>query len=139
MPRPRVFEWHKRFKSSREEVENVPKSGWPSTTKTNENIMRVKQLVQSDRRLMVWMLVDELGLNRESVRTILPHDLGMRKMCANLEPKILSEDQKQCRVNFCKDMLEKLRDNPNILYLVITEDETLVFQCDPETKRQSMQ
>ena len=31
--RPRVFEWHKRFKSGREEVEDDPRSGRPSTTK----------------------------------------------------------------------------------------------------------
>ena len=84
------------------------------------------------------MMADELGLNRESVRTILLHDLGKQKMCAKLVPKILSEDQKQCRLNFCKCMLEKIRGNPDILYQVITGDETWVFQYDPETKRQSM-
>ena len=67
------------------------------------------------------------------------HDLGMRKVCAKLVPKILLEDQKQRRVNFCKDMLEKIRDNPDILYQVITGDGTWVVQYDPETKRQSMQ
>ena len=138
MSRPRVFEWHKRFKSRREEVENDPKSGRPSKTKTDENIMRVKKLVQSDRRLTVRMIADELDLNRETVRTILLYDLGMRKVCAKLVPKILSEDQKQRRVNFCKGMLEKIRYDPDILYQVVTGDETWVFQYDLETKRQSM-
>ena len=36
-------------------------------------------------------------------------------------------------------MLEKIRDNSDILYQVITGDETWVFQYDAETKRQSMQ
>ena len=88
MSRPRVFEWHKRFKSGCEEVENDPKSGRPSTTKADENIRRVKQLVRSDRRFRVCMIADELALNRESVRTILLHDLGMRKVCA----KLVSQD-----------------------------------------------
>ena len=96
-------------------------------------------MVWSDRRLTIRMIVDNLDLNRKSVRNILLHDLGMRKVCAKLVPKILSEDQKQRRVDFCKDMLEKIRDDPNILYQVITGDETWVFQYDPETKRQSMQ
>ena len=48
MSRPRVFEWHKRFKSGREEVEDDPRLGWPSTATTDENIIRVKQLVRSD-------------------------------------------------------------------------------------------
>ena len=54
-------------------------------------------------------------------------------------PKILSEEQKQRRVNFCKDMLEKIADDVDILGQVITGDETWVFHYDPETKRQSMQ
>ena len=95
MSRPRVFELHKRFKSDRKEVKNNPKSGRPSTTKTDKNIMRVKQLMRSDRRLPIQMIADEVGLNRESVRTIFLHDLGMRKMYAKLVPKILSRDQKQ--------------------------------------------
>ena len=138
MSRPRVFEWHKRFKSGLEEVEDDPSSGRPSITKTDKNIVRVMQMVRSDRRLTIRMIADNLDLNRESVRNILLHDLGIRKVCAKLVPKILSEDQKQRRVDFCKDMLEKIRDDPNILYQVITGDETWVFQYDPETKRQSM-
>ena len=66
MSNPRVFEWHKRFKSGRQEMEDDPRSGRPSTAKTDENI-RVKQLVRSDRRSTVRMIADELVLNRESV------------------------------------------------------------------------
>ena len=73
------------------------------------------------------------------MRTILLHDPGMQKVCAKLVSKILSEDQRQRRVNFCKGKLEKIRDDPDILYQVITGDETWVFQYDAETKRQSMQ
>ena len=127
MSRLRVFKWHKRFKSGRKEVENDPKSERPFSTKTDKSIMRVKQLVRSDRKLTVQMITDELCLNRESARTILLHDLGLWKVCAKLVHKILSEAQKQHRVNFCRDMLDKIRDDPDILYQVITGDETWVF------------
>ena len=36
-------------------------------------------------------------------------------------------------------MLEKIKDNLDILRQIITGDETWVFQYNPETKRQSMQ
>ena len=127
MSRPRVFKWLKRFKSGREEVEDDPRSGRPSTATPDENIIRVKQQVRSDRRLTVRMIANELSLHRESVRTILLHDLGMQKVCAKLVSKIISEVQKQRRVNFCKGMLEKIRDDPDILYQVITREETWVF------------
>ena len=124
MSRTQIFEWYKRFEKGCEEVKDDPKTRRPSTTRTDENITRVKLLVQSDHRLTVRMISDELSLNRESVRTILLHDLGMRKVCAKIVFKILSEDQKQNRVKFCEDMLEKIKDDPDILRQIITGDET---------------
>ena len=120
-------------------MEDDLKTGQPSTTRTDENITRVKQLVRSDRRLTVRMISDELSLNRESVQTILLHDLGMREVCAKMVLKILSEDQKQNRVKICEDVLEKIKDDPDILMLIIAGNEAWVFIYDPETKRQNMQ
>ena len=71
MSRTQIFEWHKRFEKGREEVKDDSKTGRPSTTRTDENITRVKLRVRSDCRLTVRMISDELSLNRESVRTIL--------------------------------------------------------------------
>ena len=85
------------------------------------------------------MISDELSLNRDSVQTILLHDQGMQKVCAKMVPKILSEDQKQNQVKFCEDMLEKIKDDPDILRQIITEDVTWAFQYDSKTKRQNMQ
>lgn len=139
MSRPRVFEWHKRFASGRETVEDDPKSGRPSLTRTDDNIDRVNELVRSDRRMTVRMMAEELGLNRESIRTILVEDLEMRKVCAKMVPKLLSDDQKKHRVDVCRDLLKTIEDDPDFLGRVITGDETWVFQYDPETKRQSLQ
>ena len=41
----RVFEWHKHVKSGREDVEDDPKSGRPSTSTTADNIDRVNLMV----------------------------------------------------------------------------------------------
>ena len=65
MSRTRLFEWHWRFKEGREEVEDDHGSGRPSTSRTDENVERVRQKVRSDRRLTVRIIVDELGLNSE--------------------------------------------------------------------------
>ena len=51
MSRTQIFEWHTRFVKGREEMEDDPKTGRPSTTRTDENITRVNQLVQNERRL----------------------------------------------------------------------------------------
>ena len=76
MSKPQVFEWHKRFKGGFKEVQDDPRSERPSTATTDENIIREKS------RLTVQM-IEELGLNRESVRTVLLHDLGCEKCVPN--------------------------------------------------------
>ena len=59
MSRTLLFEWHRRFKERREEVEDDHRSGRPSTSRTDENVERVRQKVRSDRRLSVRMIADE--------------------------------------------------------------------------------
>ncbi|XP_061622848.1 protein GVQW3-like [Phyllopteryx taeniolatus] len=131
MSRPRVFEWHMRFKGGREQVEDNPKSVRPSTTRTAENIDRVRQLMRSDCALTVRTIAEELGINRESLRTMLAHELRMRTVCA----KCSSDEQKARRVSVCRDLLEKIQDEPEFLGRIVTGYETWLFQYDPETKR----
>ena len=63
--------------------------------------------------------------------------LEMRKLCAKMVPKILSEYQRQRRFTVCQDITERLEAEPDLLNSVIAGDETWVFEYDPEAKRQS--
>jgi histone-lysine N-methyltransferase SETMAR len=102
-------------------------------------VEKVWKLVRSGRRLSVRMMAQELNLDRETVRQILTEDLGMRKVSAKMVPRILSDDQKQRRLDVCSDLSRQLAEGNNFLDIVITRDESWCFQFDPETKRQSMQ
>ena len=42
MSRTRLFEWHRRFKKGREEVEDDHRRGRPSTSRTDEIVERVR-------------------------------------------------------------------------------------------------
>ncbi|KAG5314820.1 MOS1T transposase, partial [Acromyrmex insinuator] len=45
--------WHKTFKEGREEVADEPRSGRPTTARTDENVNRVCEVLRSDRRLSI--------------------------------------------------------------------------------------
>ena len=133
MKKTAVYKWVKRFSEGGESVTDEERSGWPATIRTEENIAKVRQIVLENRQLTVRSIVN---IDRETVRKILTEDLDMRKVCAKMVPKELTEEQKQRRVTICQDLLEKQDD---ILGRVITGDETWVDQYDPETKWQSAQ
>jgi len=81
------------------------------------------------------VIVEELNMNRETVRQIVKEDSGMIKISTNLVLRILTHDQKQRRLHISSDLLR----NAETFDRVITGEETWCFQYDPETKRQSMQ
>jgi len=134
MKKSSVFEWHRQFKEGREDVQNGPRSGQPKTQSTDANVDRVRTLVRSDRRLGVTVIVEELNVNRETVRQIVKEDLGKRKISAKMVPRILTHVQKQRRLHISSDLLR----NAEMFDRIITGDETWCFQYDLETKRQSM-
>ena len=95
------FEWHRRFKDGREEVEDDYRSKRPSTSRTDENVGLVRQKERSDRRLTVRMIADGLGMNSERVWRIITEDLEMRKICTKIVPSLLNQAQKERRKQVC--------------------------------------
>ena len=53
----------KSFLEGREQVEDEPHVGRPSTSKTDDHVERVRSLVRSDRRLTLRMISSELNLS----------------------------------------------------------------------------
>ena len=77
LSRAQVFRWHKSFLEGREQVEDEPRAGRLLTSKTDDNVERVRFLVRSDRRLTLRMISSELNLNRFTVHQILTQDLDI--------------------------------------------------------------
>ena len=147
LSRTPVFRWHKVFLDGRESVEDEPRCGrrtslWktnfvvedeprcgrPCTSKTDENVTKVRDLVSSDLHLTVRMISNVLNLNRQTVHEILTFELGMQKICAKLVPKILTNEQKDNRRNVCLDLLERIENDKKFFKHVITVDETWIFE-----------
>ena len=59
----------------------------------------------------------------------------MRKDCAKMVPRLLNDDPKERRLQVCRDVIERLQTEPDLLRRVIIGDETWIFEYDLETKR----
>jgi len=60
------------------------------------------------------MIADEVNVNREAVRRILTEELGMRKICAKMVPRNLTQQQ-DAQVSICAELLEQVEANPELL------------------------
>jgi histone-lysine N-methyltransferase SETMAR len=54
-------------------------------------------------------------------------------------PHSLTPEQKQKRINCCCGFIKFVEDDADILKRIVTDDESLCFQYNPETKRQNME
>jgi len=86
-----VFRWHKGFKNGRESNEDEQCAGRPSTSRNENSVARVKAVLDRDRRLNVQLIAEDVGLPKTDVHRNITEDLHMRKMCAKLAPKNLSD------------------------------------------------
>ena len=126
------------MKGGREYVGDDPISGCPSAAKNKKNVEKVARIARGDRRLSIRAISELTNINKGSVRQILHDDLGTKKVCAKVAPKILTPEQKEHRVNCCADTLENIENDSDFFLNIITYHETWIYQYDPETKRQSM-
>jgi len=92
------YKWVKRFSEGRENVTDEERSERPATSRTEENIAKVRQILRKSRRLTVRSIAEQVNVDIETIRKIWTEDLDMRKVCAKMVPKELTEEQKQSRV-----------------------------------------
>jgi len=88
-----VYKWVKRFSEGRESVTDEERSERPAISRTEENIAKVRQILRENRRLTIRSIAEQMNIDRETVRKILTEDLDMRKLCAKMAPKELTEEQ----------------------------------------------
>ncbi|UYV60276.1 hypothetical protein LAZ67_1000678 [Cordylochernes scorpioides] len=139
LDRSNVYRWYKMFSEGREDVNDEERAGRPSTSTTDEKINEVEKMILANRRITVREVSEDLNISIGSCHSIFINDLGMRRVAAKFVPKLLNCDQKQHRLNIANEMLDSVRDDPNLLQRVITGDEVWVYGYDVETKAQSSQ
>ena len=69
MSKTRVYEWYKRFQDGREDDED---DEHPSTSTTDENVEKVKEMVVNDRRITIREVADDVGSRLAHVMKFFP-------------------------------------------------------------------
>lgn len=93
MCRTQTCEWWKRFKEVRTSVDDDPRSGRPSTSKTDDNVAKVREVTRSNRRLTVRKVAEEVSISKTVCHEILTENLGMYRTAAKFVPRLLTDHQ----------------------------------------------
>ena len=97
MKKTAVYKWVKRFSEGRESVTDEERSGRPATSRTEENIAKVRQIVRENRRLTVRSIAEQVNIDTETVRKILTKDLTwgrcVQKWSQRNSPKNKSKEE----------------------------------------------
>ena len=58
-----VYKWFERFRNGCESVEDEERSGRPSTSKTQENVAKVCEMIRSNRQLIIKEISEDLNIS----------------------------------------------------------------------------
>ncbi|KAJ8957274.1 hypothetical protein NQ318_007838 [Aromia moschata] len=75
------------FAEGREDVNDENRAERPSTSSSDDNVKRMRDLLNTYRRLSVRLISETLDITKTIVHEIVSESLGMRKVCTNLVPK----------------------------------------------------
>jgi len=86
---------------------NEPKEPRPRTSRSEDMIAQVEQMVMEDRCLTVKQVAANAGISVGSVYTILHDNLKMRKVSARWVLRMLADENKASRITMCQAMLSR--------------------------------
>ena len=119
-------------------LEDQPRSGRPSTSRTDENIRKIRDAIMFHRRRRIDESEALTGVSWSSCQRILT-ELHMKRVAAKFVPRLLSEDQRANRLDVCREMKHQPKTDADFLSKIITGDGSRCYGYDPETKQQSSQ
>lgn len=137
MEKTGVYKWHSRFRGGREVVNDDHRDGRPSTSKTDDNVEKIREMLMANRKLTIRELTEELNVAYGTIQSILANDFGLRRVAAKLVPKDLNFMQKEDRVAIAKDMISMAESDPTFIKRIITGDETWVYENDTQSRHQA--
>ena len=109
MSRSWVFHWHKTF---REDIQlpliDAPRCGSPYSVCLPGNILKVRQMVEADRRVTLGRISYLLDLLMGSVQAIMCKDLKVQWVTTRFVPRILTDEQLATQKDTCQCNLSRI-------------------------------
>ncbi len=132
-----VRQWYRRFNSGQTSIKDMPRPGRPKSVQIPENIQKVQDSLQADRRSSLAELSDQVGIKKTSLYSILKKDLKLSKLALKFVPRLLTDEQKRFRARPCQINLDSLKADATYLSRIITGDESWVSVYKVELKKNS--
>ncbi|GFG29188.1 hypothetical protein Cfor_05006 [Coptotermes formosanus] len=92
MGKTQVYEWFNPFKRGEMSVEDQLRSGGPSTSRSDENVEKVRQAVLEDRRPAIDEITEITGVSWSTCQRVLTEDLMMKRVAAKFVSRLLTEE-----------------------------------------------
>ena len=131
-----VYKWHEPFSEGWPENPDRIKRGRPKSD-DDSLVVKVQDVINRDRRQTVRDVASVIGCGKSTVQRVLTSDLAMTRVCARWVPRLLTTEQKECRVASSKEFLKRHMRDDTFLDRIITTDGTWLRYFEPESKRQS--
>lgn len=130
--RTKIYRWYREFNRGNFGVDDSPRSGCPTEVCNEENVEKVER----DNRRITYRQIEEIPqISAPSIHKILHDSIGVKKVCTLWVPHDLKEEQKICRVNWCKKMLKEYENGTsNYVSNIVTGDETWLYYFDVPSK-----
>ena len=93
-------------------MQSLPRSGRPSINKIDENVSRVRDLLNNNRRMCVRMIAGTLSILKTTVYDIVSDNLYLRKVC-QVAPKLLTDNHGINRVATASELLVRVQHKPD--------------------------
>ena len=82
------------FQGGEMSCEDQPRSGRLSTCRNYENLEKVRNAINADRRRTIDEISEITGLSWSSCQRMLTEDLNLKRVSAKFVPWLLTEDKK---------------------------------------------
>jgi len=115
MSRTLCYEWFNRFKEGSMSVGEDPRLGRPSLSANGDHVDRVHAVIRGNRLLTAREGADEVGISTRSCHQMFTEKLLMCRVDEKFAPRLLSDAQRENRVDISQELLANANGNENFL------------------------